>query len=528
MSSSIGSLLSSLGNRPDLKEDRPSPPREVKRHAPEEEDDEQEEHEESSSKKSKNDEEPERDTLDFFSADAPDYDEDDPEWIIEEKKLLVEEYGKIISMSFDENDRVFFTCEVCNVQCSEKRMLSAHCLGMKHMKKKALLDRKLQGKDTPNTDKSMRKKYNKPQWQGKYGDREEGDNNKWRRNRRPNRMYDNFGGNRNFPPPHPYGPPGFFPQSGPPPNFSGPWGPQPPNAYNAHPPAAYEGNGNTKSSLTGGDTGSLLQKLANCAVQNEKDSELAINVVIALMKSLKDFNHKRGETRFIEVLTEADLTFKTLKTLKPMNSSSDSSSLQDNSQNPSSSSIYDGMADFAQSISSGNSKTQDSSADQYYASQNNPANNSYSSNSGPPFPTSYPPVGVPPPTSNANDANGYSQNAQGNPYDYSGQDYSSYYNYGPPGPWGYYGQGTNASYSQSSDAQNMQTTTNTTSSQAAGKSPDKSNKGANVLGSLAPPPPPPPPLPADGSAPDLSNYGYAAGYSMGFYNMHPPGQNQPY
>lgn len=576
LSCSIGTLLGSLGNREDLK--KPPPP-------PEEREDDGEggvkrSGDEAGGVNKKVKDEEETRAIEYFLEETPDFEEDDPDWVIEEKKYLIDEYGKkTITLGFDDRDNFIYTCEICNVECNRRKMLESHCLGMRHLRKKKLHDLKIQGKEVPETfkiSKSANSRSSKPLSKTKPVDKdEEGavEKKKWH----SKKNYYNYGQDGNNPgfqppygPPPGYGGPPSFPPSGPPPpGFYGQWGSNAPNIFSTPPPTLDNKPAN-KNSLAGGDTGSLLQKLADCAVKNDKDSDLAINVVIALMKSLKDFNHKRGETKFIEVLTEADVTFRILKTLKPANKEVDDASppsttptgdvLQD--QNSSSSTTC-GVSDFVQSNPSGSQSSSYPVNNQYYNSQNNPASNpGYNYGNGSEY-SSPVPTGVPPPSAtnynNSRDTNGYSQggtdqnygqnSAQANNQNYPSQNYSNqgYGNQGPNAPQassGYYNQGQNSSggfqggdgysnqgsFSQATGSdyynkgpQSTQSSEDTSSNpggQQKGTGDNASNQSQN-----APPPPPPPPPAADSSTPDFSNYGYAAGYSMGYYNVPPPTYN---
>lgn len=553
LNSSIGTLLGSLSTRTDLKQ--PPPPKE---------DFNEEEDSEGGVKRSAEDQggvpkkprdAEESQAIDFYSEETPDFEEDDPEWVVEEKRFLIEEFGrKIVTLSFDEKDRFIYTCEICNVECCQRKMLEAHCNGMKHLKKKNLLERRLQGKDVPDTfkvTKSNTQKITKPSGPNKPPERDpEEFKNKWQSNNYYNYGPGNHPGFYNHPPPFvpPPGPPGFpnGPPPGPPPNYYGPWGPPPPNIFNTPPPTIVDTKKNTgKDSLAGGDTGSLLQKLADCAVKNEKDSELAINVVIALMKSLKDFNHKRGETKFIEVLTEADVTFRVLKTLKPQNKDSDDSAppvvaaaVADTSLDTNSTAT--GVSDFVQGTPTSSQTPNYADNNQYYGSQNNTGNNGYSYNNGSNF-SSPVPTGVPPPPNiNPKGGSGYGQDTS--------QSYGSNQGYSSQGPAGTTNQNSNYSgqnysnqgygsqgYANPSGYSYPGATQTTQSSEDQGGQKVAATNTSQAVSAVPPPPPPPPPPPAsttatttDNSTPDFSNYGYAAGYSMGYYSVPPPAYTQPY
>ncbi|RXG52703.1 hypothetical protein Avbf_06364 [Armadillidium vulgare] len=71
-----------------------------------------------------------------------------------------------------------------------------------------------------------------------------------------------------------------------------------------------------KVNLANSPAGSLLQKLAECCVKSSEDADLALNVVAALTKSLKEYCQRNEETKLAELLMEAELKVGTVKALK--------------------------------------------------------------------------------------------------------------------------------------------------------------------------------------------------------------------
>ncbi|XP_068245919.1 microtubule-associated protein futsch-like isoform X3 [Palaemon carinicauda] len=249
-----------------------------------------------------------------------------------EEERIEKEYGPgIFSVGFTENRILAFVCEICSVQLT-KATLEVHADGMQHLKKKNLWEKKKRiqkaGSEEKVTYAGGRSGWVKVEeseksasatpspapsasagdgsfgFDGSYGQGGYGYNSQF------------------FKQPPPFGSGRMDMRSGD--GFGGPYGVAPVNnpalAIPGHintaipppPPPSAEAPPKPKTAK-GGATVSLLQRLDACAVKSDKDLDLAASVISALLKSLKEFNHKRGDTKVIEVLTEIDIKFRSLK-----------------------------------------------------------------------------------------------------------------------------------------------------------------------------------------------------------------------
>ncbi|XP_066971628.1 uncharacterized protein [Macrobrachium rosenbergii] len=222
-------------------------------------------------------------------------------WIAEETKLLEEEFGPgIISIMYDDDGGMMYVCDICQSQLNGRKSLDVHVNGMKHLKKKNIWEKKRRLENFKETEGETDQK--KSDTDNSTGGKDT-----------------NQGGIPNLYTQPPPSVTGMHPVSFPPPLTV------PPNQWNTPPPPppaaqvaqVAQAEDKPKTNLSGGATGTLLQKLAACAVKNLKDSDLATNVIIALVKTMKEYNHTRGDTRSIEVLTEIDVKLRGLKSMMP-------------------------------------------------------------------------------------------------------------------------------------------------------------------------------------------------------------------
>ncbi|XP_066980429.1 uncharacterized protein DDB_G0284459-like isoform X2 [Macrobrachium rosenbergii] len=250
------------------------------------------------------------------------------EMVKSETERLEREYGPgVFSVGFTESRVLALVCEICSVQLT-KSTLEVHADGMQHLKKKNLWEKKKRIQKS-NSEEKVTYSGGRTGWvkvdsesekstsatpspapsssagdgsygyDGSYGQGGYGYNNQLYKQPPPyssgsvDRSVGQYGtGSANNPP---LAIPGHINTAVPPP-----------------PPPAAEAPAKPKNTK-GGATVSLLQRLDACAVKSEKDLDLASSVISALLKSLKEFNHKRGDTKFIEVLTEIDIKFRSLR-----------------------------------------------------------------------------------------------------------------------------------------------------------------------------------------------------------------------
>ncbi|XP_064095035.1 uncharacterized protein LOC135207292 isoform X2 [Macrobrachium nipponense] len=250
------------------------------------------------------------------------------EMVKSETERLEKEYGPgVFSVGFTESRILAFVCEICSVQLT-KSTLEVHADGMQHLKKKNLWEKKKRIQKA-NSEEKITYSGGRTGWVKVDSESEKS------ASATPSPAPSSSAGDGS------YGYEGSYGQGGygynkqlykqPPPYSSGPvdrsggqygTGPanNPPLAIPGHintavpppPPPAAEPPAKPKNTK-GGATVSLLQRLDACAVKSEKDLDLASSVISALLKSLKEFNHKRGDTKFIEVLTEIDIKFRSLR-----------------------------------------------------------------------------------------------------------------------------------------------------------------------------------------------------------------------
>ncbi|XP_066970009.1 uncharacterized protein [Macrobrachium rosenbergii] len=73
---------------------------------------------------------------------------------------------------------------------------------------------------------------------------------------------------------------------------------------------------NVDASLAGGPAAALLMKLSQCAIKNEKDAELASNIINLLLKSLKDYHQMLGEKSVADLMEQAEIKLGTAKAIR--------------------------------------------------------------------------------------------------------------------------------------------------------------------------------------------------------------------
>ncbi|XP_071538333.1 uncharacterized protein [Panulirus ornatus] len=86
----------------------------------------------------------------------------------------------------------------------------------------------------------------------------------------------------------------------------------PPPAAPASNPAA----SGPQENLSGGPTGVLVKRLADCCVKSENDAKLASDVISVLMKSLKEYHQKIGDPNAVLLIHEANIKFNIMKALQ--------------------------------------------------------------------------------------------------------------------------------------------------------------------------------------------------------------------
>ncbi|KAG7155046.1 uncharacterized protein LOC121855531 [Homarus americanus] len=64
-----------------------------------------------------------------------------------------------------------------------------------------------------------------------------------------------------------------------------------------------------------GPTGTLLKQLSDCEVRDEKDVDLASDVITMLLKGLSDFHRKQGSSSSVHLISEAQIKFDIMKEL---------------------------------------------------------------------------------------------------------------------------------------------------------------------------------------------------------------------
>ncbi|XP_064119533.1 uncharacterized protein LOC135224463 isoform X2 [Macrobrachium nipponense] len=73
---------------------------------------------------------------------------------------------------------------------------------------------------------------------------------------------------------------------------------------------------NIDTSLAGGPAAALLMKLSQCSIKNEKDAELASNIINLLLKSLKDYHQTLGEKSVADLMEQAEIKLGTAKAIR--------------------------------------------------------------------------------------------------------------------------------------------------------------------------------------------------------------------
>ncbi|KAK7063274.1 hypothetical protein SK128_022698 [Halocaridina rubra] len=248
-----------------------------------------------------------------------------------ESEYVDHEYGKgVITVGFTEQRVLAYICEICHIQLNCRGNLEAHCDGIQHLKKKNLWEKRKRFNEKSELKRPL------PRWVPV--EKEESKSSSFPTNVADNmppystvrnnandgsyqqRDYSNSNAS--------YGQDGYdYSRSGCTQSY-GEEGYKSTGGYETAKSSDYWGQNQSDmnaASLTpnrevskpagkqGGATGTLIQRLDACAVKNEKDNELAFSVVSALLKSLKEFHHKLGDTKCIEVLTETDVMFRIMK-----------------------------------------------------------------------------------------------------------------------------------------------------------------------------------------------------------------------
>ncbi|KAK7076967.1 hypothetical protein SK128_003316 [Halocaridina rubra] len=234
------------------------------------------------------------------------------EWIAEETKILEEEYGEgVVSILDDQTHGLVYYCEICPAQVNARKSLEKHMNGARHLKKKNLWEKKKRIKlytdVTALVDvekEKEKKKDEEPPIQSSSRISEEKD--------------EQVGGSigdhlQGFEIPSFPGDESSLGQW----VHSSPSVSVPDKKLKVPPPPTITDKPKEKSNLCGGATGLLLKKLAACAVKSLKDSDLATNVVVALVKTMKEYNHVTGDTKAVAVLTEIGVKLRNFKEIMP-------------------------------------------------------------------------------------------------------------------------------------------------------------------------------------------------------------------
>lgn len=508
-----------------------------------------------------------------------------PDWIVEENKLLEEEFGPgMVSLMVGENDIMVYICEICQSQMNGRKSLDVHLNGMKHLKKKNVWSKKRKmdlvipatgaveeekDKNNEKTDKdtpvaaagippAVNPQQSKSRVDAGYNSSSYGHGNY---NNQPYNQPPPYGAMMGMPPGPVRGSTGLLGSAPPshlgvvppvpdllkPPSTNvskGHWGsydatpPPPPITYPTVDAAKIkevpiEEKPKVKTNLSGGATGTLLQKLAACAVKNFKDSDLATNVVIALVKTMKEYNHLKGDTKSIEILTEIDVKLRGLKAQMPLVDTEKKSETKTN--------VLSKTSDPSGSLDSNKTpKSSHNPTNQYYSSSGAQPGNStgtwYSqakgNSSGTPPSNQHSPgskKGMPPVAGSVrSNATGYASHTNSGHYnpDYSPYDSSRNQMIGAKDTVGYSSKSTHSSTSTDSYYSDKHSYNNYQSQGAPKAVMDI------IQSSTAPPPPPPPPEggnTAGYGAQDYTGAGYQGAYP-GYYNVGTGGSqyNQPY
>ncbi|KAK7075255.1 hypothetical protein SK128_001719 [Halocaridina rubra] len=214
--------------------------------------------------------------------DIKEFDDDhDAEMFTEENEYLTQRYGEnVVRVRYTNKGLVGYYCMICDVEMTGEKPLDLHCRGMKHLKKK-------ERRDNPEPFDPLPRIVNKDK---KGGERD-------RPRLLPPEAFSRESGNDIGRSSDPHG--------GRSRSHSGSGGGQ------------FGGSsGSGGNALQGSPTGALLSKLADCSVKSEGDAELATNVISLLLKSLKDYSMKKGESKVAELLLQAELKMSTIKALK--------------------------------------------------------------------------------------------------------------------------------------------------------------------------------------------------------------------
>ncbi|KAG7155049.1 uncharacterized protein LOC121855592 [Homarus americanus] len=302
-------------------------------------------------------------------SDILEYNDDhDSAWFEAENKRLAEKYGGtfiIVKYTDSQPVRVGYYCELCFAEMNAKKSLESHCMGMKHLRKKNIWEMN-QGKSVEEKIEAPPEEPNNKN-EGQAGRRQDPPPRRGRSDRpRPS---------QGRPPPHPRGHYESRDRSG----YGGrmgsagrdynryyddydrrsPYGggrydrgrydrsnvpysdrqtyddlhyrsradsdpyPYERNKRRTPPPPRISSTQKTLPAVplppldapVHGPTGTLLKQLSDCEVRDEKDVDLASDVITMLLKGLSDFHRKQGSSSSVHLISEAQIKFDIMKEL---------------------------------------------------------------------------------------------------------------------------------------------------------------------------------------------------------------------